>query len=217
MKIPRSFSLLTLLLLTSVVALAIVVYSTRTELSQLKTLNEKLSQQTGFIEINDPTQLHIRKLRYNVPMTFNFQVYAPRGQSYALKIGEGIVNKESGYPPLVIAGKIEGGEDQGTVILNLRRIGTGWILRDFGEFNDMGGAFCDDSERFHWLEQNLETSFSMIGQNHGSTETFDASSSVTLWQRSENDGSGIGPIPKVDVENPRVFMIWLEPIGEIVE
>ena len=215
MKIPSSFSLLTLLLLTTIVAMAFAVYSTRSELLQSEMLNEKLVQQTGFIELADPTQLHIRKLQYNVPLTFSFQVYAPPGHSYALNIGEGIVGNESGYPPLIISGKILGEGNQGTVILNLHRIGSGWVLGDFGELSDTGNVFCDGGERFQWLALSLGKSFHSISrQNHGSLETFDASSSVILFQQSENDGIAITSMVNDEVVNPRLFMIWLEPIGK---
>ncbi len=71
-----------------------------------------------------------------------------------------------------------------------------------------------DAARFDWLEQALERTVPM-NDFHESVSNSDTSAAVVLWKRSENDPTDLEESTRVDVENPRVFMIWLEPIVKL--
>ncbi len=205
------------MLIAAIVALSLVVYSSRLELGRSRSFANNLVEQTGYIQVRDPSHLHVRQLRRSVPMTWCFQVLAPVGKSFAPNIGEGIIDNDTGYPPKLISGKIVGSGQQGIVTLNLRRIHPGndsaWILRDFGKINDMGGVIFSDAGRFDWLEQKLETS-PPIDEYHQATRKFDNSTPAVLWKQTVNDATDLEEKPLVKMENPRAFMIWLEPIAK---
>ena len=61
MNLPRSFSLLTFLLLSGFVALSVAVYSANTEVAETRELMRRQGEEMGYIEAVDDSKLHVRR------------------------------------------------------------------------------------------------------------------------------------------------------------
>ena len=80
---PR-ISILTALLLTTIVGMAIVIVQLWREVGPLRADNKRLNEERGTLVIGDPTQLHAIKIpgRFAGEGRQSFRVYVPPGQTY---------------------------------------------------------------------------------------------------------------------------------------
>ncbi len=100
---PR-FSLLTLLLVISIVALAATVVVQRRnlrplmiELGALREENGALRTEVGALSIGDPTKLHVIAVPVEGQYVWKWRVWVPAGQSVAVRVRHGAI-PEKGVP-----------------------------------------------------------------------------------------------------------------------
>lgn len=227
----RSYSLLTLLLIVTICGLAVAVFVSNQRFSKIQKQFSELSTQTGIIQIDDDTQVYVRRLHQPAPLVFTYQLVVPAGKRFMLNIGEGFASQNK---PLEIlnSSEISGPRPgfnhpvQRTISIYLQNTRNGWYAgyenaggsgrRSFGISAD--GARND---RLDWIEKivelNMEFSNPPPGFQH-KVQAFDPQKSISLCLISENTQTPNRltgqPAPKV--ENPRTFAIWLEPIEDQV-
>jgi len=81
---PVRFSILTLLLLTAIVALTITVVQFYRELTPLRAEVKQLRDETGQLTIEDPTKTHAIRLPTENDEPRRYRVYLPPGRTYSL-------------------------------------------------------------------------------------------------------------------------------------
>ena len=102
---PKSltrFSLLTLVLLTTIVALAISVAVLYRELSPLRAEVRQLRDEAGYLTIVDRSKFHAIAIQTGSPLVWKWRVWIPEGQTKVrlnTGVGEIPAANERNYPP----------------------------------------------------------------------------------------------------------------------
>ncbi len=91
------FSLLTALLVTTIVALAVLVVAQWREVGPLSTEVQLLRDEVGELSIEDPTRLHAIELATDDRETWRWRVWVPAGGAVAAKFKWGDVSR-TGFP-----------------------------------------------------------------------------------------------------------------------
>jgi hypothetical protein len=91
------FSLLTLMLVTAIVALSITVATLYREIGPLREEVARLRNEVGELNIDDPTKLHAIRIDTDSELEWKWRIWVPGGASYRLRGYGGQVPKE-GYP-----------------------------------------------------------------------------------------------------------------------
>jgi hypothetical protein len=232
MKSVRSFSLLTFLLFSGVVALSVAIYSANNEVKETRALMKKYSDEMGYITTEDDagSKLHVRRLGGYPQMSFGFRYQLPKKRTYTMRIGSGVIDPDTGFPPTLSRREISNDESQGTLIVSLQkmptRLGTTWTVQAI-DGNVLGTKTCDDANEFTWLQtylaafpigdgvgnfiQPFPTASVMIG--HQAVQTYEPDEVVVLFKKSEFHPSAVASLSPEQIKNRRTVMIWLEPIA----
>jgi len=80
---PR-FSLLTLLLLTTIVAMGVTVWRLGIEIVPLREEVGRLRDEAGRLSIDDPTRIHAVAVNMAEPDRYRWRVWVPQGRNYSL-------------------------------------------------------------------------------------------------------------------------------------
>lgn len=99
-RLRVKFSLLTLLLLTAIVALATTVVILWHEVGPLRAENKRLNEERGTLVIDDPEILHAIKIPrqlFAIDAGHSYRIYVPPGQEYLAYVKVNNVPKD-GYP-----------------------------------------------------------------------------------------------------------------------
>ncbi len=230
MKTPRSFSLLTFLLLSGVVALSVAIYSANNEVAETKAKFKEYGEEMGFFDVDDDTKLNIRRLGGYPQMSFAFRYQLPRNQSYMLRIGSGVVDPATGFPLELARREISNSESQGTLIVSLQKMptnfGTTWTIQHING-NSLQTKICDDANEFTWLQTYLAafptddqmgngsqffTNLPSAVEGHQTLQTFEPDKVAMLYSKGEFHPSAMDSIPKEILKARKMFMIWLEPM-----
>lgn len=98
MRRPRlRFSLLTALLVTTIVALAILVVKQWREVGPLRREVRLLRNEVGELAIEDPTKIHAIEIMTGDRQTSRWRVWVPEGEAVAAKFKWGAVSR-TGFP-----------------------------------------------------------------------------------------------------------------------
>lgn len=203
---PRSpkrvqFSVLTLLLGMTVVALSITVAMLYRELGPLREEVSRLRNEVGQLDIEDPTKLHAIRVDTEDELEWKWRIWIPEGASYRLRGHGGPVPKQ-GYPT-------DGGtiylRQAGEHVLRYR------IRRDprdgrwNGSLHTLTGSVGKDHQP--WVEWSSRTS---TGGGVGvTTRSFEIDQRVEIIRRRVSEKAR----SSANIEDPAVgFMVWLEPM-----
>lgn len=197
---PRlRFSLQTALLLTTIVALAIVVVMQWRDVVPLRAVVHRLRDEVGELSVDDPTKLCAIQVDTRDELTWKWRVWIPKGRVYRLREHGGEVPKE-GFP-----------QNGGTVWLRKpgENVVVYRIVRDprdgtwHGEMKAGSGGAGGNTQP--WVERPRRTSTADgVGT---STQSFEPDQRVELmrYRVSQAESSR-------QIEDPAAgFMIWLEP------
>ena len=91
------FSVLTLLLMTTLVALSVTVAMLYREIGPLREEVSRLRNEVGELNIEDPEKLHAIQVETDNELEWKWRIWVPEGASYRLRGDGGPVPKE-GYP-----------------------------------------------------------------------------------------------------------------------
>jgi hypothetical protein len=84
MKPPLRFSLLGLFALVTIVALGVSLYLAQTRLAKAEAEVARLRQETGYLTIDDPSQVHVIAVPTGDPHAWRWRVYLPGGHDFGI-------------------------------------------------------------------------------------------------------------------------------------
>jgi hypothetical protein len=193
------FSLLTLLLVATIIALSVTVAILYRELGPLRGAVSRLRAEVGELEITDPTKLHAIRVDAENDLEWKWRIWIPEGKTYRLRGHGGPVPKE-GFPS-------DGGtiylRDPGehVIIYRIRRDPRDELWK--GTLHTTGGSVGSDHQP--WVEWGSHTATG--GGVGSSTVSFDTGQRVEIIRRRISRAKSSD-----DIEDPAAgFMIWLEP------
>ncbi len=79
------YSLATLLLLVTVTCLAVALWSTSRELRELRTENQKYRNESGYLTITDPKNVHAIRIPQPGDSNWHWRVFIPEGRQFRLR------------------------------------------------------------------------------------------------------------------------------------
>lgn len=195
---PR-FSLLALLLLTTVVALAVVVALQWRELQPLRDEVRRLRNEVGELTVDDPGKFHAIRVETDNRFEWKWRIWIPAGARYKLHaVSEAV--PAAGYP-----------EPEGTISLSEpgEHVVRYLIRRDPRDDRWYGaltvGTTSVGKDRHDWVEWN-----STMSQSAGvsrTTREFEPSETVLLYRLRVADSDKTDEI----ADPAPGFLIWLEP------
>lgn len=199
---PRrpQFSILTLLLVTAIIALSLSVAMLYHKITPLREEVARLRDEVGELNVGDAKLLHIIRVDTDNELEWKWRIWLPEGASYRMRAHGGPVPKE-GYP-----------NDGGTIYL--REPGehvVRYLIRHdpsdgrwYGSLHTRTGSVGKDHQP--WVKWASRIS---AGSGVGSsTRSFETHQQVEIIRHrvSEKANSSTG------IEDPSAgFMIWLEP------
>jgi len=193
------FSLITLLLVTTLVALSITVVMLYRELRPLRQEVARLRNEVGELHVADATTLHAIRVESGNELEWKWRIWIPKGTSYRLRGYGGSIPKE-GYP--TSGGTINFLEPGEQVIrYSIRR-----DPRDgqwYGTLQTQDASVGKDLQP--WVEwPSHRSNAEGVGT---STRAYTAGERVVLIRHRVSQATSSGGI-----EDPSAgFMIWLEP------
>lgn len=193
------FSLLTLLLVTAIIALSVTVAMLYRELIPLREEVARLRNELGELNVEDPTKLHAIRVETDNELEWKWRIWIPEGASYRLRGHGGPVPKE-GYPT---TGGTTYLRESGEHVIRYR------IRRDprdgrwNGSLHSPTGSVGKDHQP--WVEWSSRTSTS--GGVGSSTRSYETDQRVEIIRHRVSQASS-----STNIEDPAAgFMIWLEP------
>ncbi|QEG20917.1 hypothetical protein [Mariniblastus fucicola] len=232
MKTRRSFSLLTFLMLATIAAIAVALYQANNEVADTRQMFKTYSHEMGFMDVDDNSKLHTRRLGGYPQMSFAFRYHLPEKQIYRLHVGSGVLDPDTGRPPDLLNQEVVNDESQGTLVVSLQQMltsqGVRWTVQVIDE-QTLNSTVLDDPHALTWIQVYL-AAFPTDGQLGsparfmGSTPQFveghegvlvsEPDDTVVLYQKSEFHPSAVASVPPELMSERQVFMIWLEPVDE---
>ena len=194
------FSILTLVLVTTIIALSITVAMLYREVGPLREEVARLRDEVGELDIDDHTKLHAIRVDTEDELEWKWRIWLPVGVSYRLRAYGGQIPTD-GYP--LDGGTIylrEPGEHVVRYLIRRDRRDGRWN----GSLHTRSGSVGKDHQP--WVEWS---STSSTGSGVGSTtQSFESDQQVEIIRhrvsRTANSSSTI--------EDPAAgFLIWLEP------
>jgi hypothetical protein len=91
---PR-FSLLTIFLCATIVALSLVIWRLYREIAPLRAENRELRKVTGELYVDDPTQFYSVQAPQPDKLTWRWRVWVPEGYRYGVRVARNSVPKEA--------------------------------------------------------------------------------------------------------------------------
>jgi len=223
---PR-FSLLSLILLTTVVALALGLFIAsmrhRAAMQQADDENARLKKQLHYLKVNDPTQVVATRIENRNPFLRRWRIYLPPGTRWRLGIFSGLIpsfgydidgatnRRNSHYPMMVDLGTETPPEG---VLLEagfFNHHNQGWVLQVTGPegvvpagvvtapLADNVATFLEGERRWQAIGESADV---QVGQSSHRPDR-----PIDLWRKlwiARNPPSGHKP----------GFIIWIEPVPE---
>ena len=227
MKFPRSFSLLTFLMVATIVAIAFALYQANNEVAETRAKFARYSEEMGFIDVVDKSRLHFRRLGGYPMMGFAFRYHLPESAEYVLHIGSGIADPKTGIPPDVFSCPLTCENEQGTLVVNLEQMPTNfgkrWVVDTIIE-DRLSRHICDDPIEFTWLQTYLHSfpeesgmsyrsAFNSVATGgHHATSIEAVDKDVILYRKQEFHPSAEKSLTDELLRNRKTFQIWLEPV-----
>lgn len=194
------FSLLNLVLMTTIVSLGVTVYMLYQEVAPLRAEVKRLRDEVGELHIEDKTKLHAIRVETENELEWKWRIWLPEGTSYKLRGFGDDIPLES-FP-----------EMGGTIYL--REPGehvVRWLIKHDPKNDRWEGRLHHDgssvgSDTQPWVEWgHWSASGSGVGT---STKVYDPDEQVELVRRRYTNEKS----PPADPKDPLPgFMIWLEP------
>jgi hypothetical protein len=192
--------MLTLVLMTTIIALSITVATLYREIGPLREEVARLRNEVGELNVEDPTKLHAIRVNTDRELEWRWRIWIPDGASYRLRAHGGPVPKE-GCP-----------HDGGTMYLREpgEHVVRYLIRRDprdgrwNGSLHTRTGSVGKDHQP--WVEWASRTS---AGSGVGpSTRSFATDQQVEIIRHRVSEKAN----SSTDIEDPAAgFLIWLEP------
>ncbi|QDU87601.1 hypothetical protein Pla175_09660 [Pirellulimonas nuda] len=200
---PR-FSLLNLLLLTTIVALGLTTGMLWREVGPLRQEVQQLRNETGKLIVEDPTRLAAVQCPQTDELSWKWRVWLPAGHNYLVRTAGddgGQVVPATGFIPSLSGQVLESGTEN-VIEYRIRRDLQTDVWR--GSVR-IAGQLRVTSGNHDWVDWPMRCS--KTGGVNGTTESQDAKNPMVLmrFQIAEVNRSDEIPDPA------RGFLIWIEP------
>lgn len=192
------YSVSTLLLLMTIVAIGISSILTARYIAAMRREHQKVLDQTGYIDVPDPTKVYVRELLCPAPETWQFQVYTPPGHQLMQGIGTDLLDDED-YPSRLRDESFFRQTGQTTFTISLYQNQEGiWRLAKYYPRNGSDLRLEDD---FSWvLEKKNRIHAGSGGQPiHGPVREYEVGDRIPLWILRDDEGN-----------HPGSLIVWLE-------
>jgi hypothetical protein len=206
MSRPRlRFSLLTILLVTTIVGLAVVVVMQWREVIPLRTAVRKLRDEVGALSIEDPTKIHAIQVRTDEKLLWKWRVWIPEGEIVDVHMLWGDVPR-TGYPKSRTSSRLEPGENWLTLKVVRDSANGIWMA----ELNRRGGGVSQSiPDEAAWFDWGGSVWFDGEGVGHSTrAETGHDRDFVLLRTRAAREADLVNRRPP-DRPLPG-FIVWLE-------
>jgi len=215
-KFRVRFSLLTLLLASATICLAVSHWHTSRQLATARAQLRQLRDELGYVSIEDKSKFHAVALESGEPNTWQWRLFVPKGVRYQWKIACEDIPQDS--PPSragVTAGSNEpywDADNEVLVTARLREADEGnWTLSVTSKIGDskhqMSGATLKiPREKIEWMSTVSATDGRVIG-SHG-TDVRAADGPIILLQRRACEKQPNGSYQPSAGPRPG-FMVWL--------
>ena len=144
---PR-ISILTAILLTTIVAMSIVIAQFWREIGPLRAEVRSLRNETGRLSIADPTKLYSIEVRTQVERAWKWRVWVPQGETAMVHVQWGKVPK-AGVPPSSGSIQLESGEHWITLAAAFDPKSNYWTSQLATETGSVGSMIQPDE---HWFD-----------------------------------------------------------------
>jgi hypothetical protein len=193
------FSLLTLLLVTAIVALSVTVAMLYRELGPLRAEVVRLRNEVGELHVNDPAKLHAIRVETDSELEWKWRIWLPEGATYRLR-GEGGPVPETGFP--ATGGTMylrEPGEHVIRYVIRRDPRDGKW----YGSLHAQNGSVGKDLQP--WVEWGSRTSTSSGVERR--TQSFHPDETVVLIRHRVSQKDSSEKMEKA----AEGLMVWLEP------
>lgn len=227
----RSFSLLTFLLVSGVAALSVAIYSANKDVAEMKATMERQGKEMGFLDVDDDSMLHVRRLGGYPQLSFAYRYQLPKDTQYSICVGSGTTDPETGLPEKVLLKHTLGNEKpEGIFVVSLAKMptnkGVTWSV-ELIDNQALHRVNCVNSREFDWLQTYLAafptddqvgngmtffTTNPGIVQWHGDIQSFEADELNVIYSKGEYHPSALASAPPELLKNRKTIAIWLEPI-----
>lgn len=144
---PR-ISLLNAILLTAIIAMAIVIAQFWREIGPLRAEVRSLRNETGRLSIDDPTRLYAIEVRTQAERTWKWRVWVPQGETAMVSVQWGKVPK-AGVPRSSGSIQVESGEHWITLSAAFDPKASYWTSQLATETGSVGSMIQPDE---HWFD-----------------------------------------------------------------
>jgi len=215
-KLRVRFSLLSFLLASATICLAVSHWHTSWQLATARVERRKLRDELGYLSIEDRAKFHAVALESGTPNTWQWRLFVPKGGRYKWNISCDEIPQKS--PPaqagitatsnepywetaneVVVTARLREGEDGNWTLSVTSKIGD-------SQHQMSGGTLKIPREKIAWMSSVSSTDGRVLGSR--GTEVREVDGPIILLQRraceKQPDGSyqpSNGPMPG--------FMIWL--------
>jgi hypothetical protein len=191
------FSLLTVLLLTAIAAMALVIALFWHEIGPLRTEVRQLRNEVGKLTIDDTAKPAVILVHSNTPFTWKWRIWVPAGHSYRVRWCDAAIPR-IGFPTAA----------NGTLALDGPReyVVTYRIQDDGWSTLDAAGETVRGNQQnwVAWPSRSIE------GESVDErTETYDLGKPIVLIRMRVSNQNGSVPTMADPADG---FMIWIEPI-----
>ncbi len=192
------YSISSILLIVAMVAIVVSTIVHRSAIEELERQRREIAQQTGYIEVKDPTQVHVRELFCPAPRTWQVQVYTPPGHQLMAGIGADL-HADEDYPQRLLIETYFRRTGQTTMTISLYRDKGGrWRFTTYYPHNGTDLVLSDGD--FSWVFDRVTNSGSGGEPLHGPVRTYAADTRIPLVVLRDEQHSAAGSL-----------MVWLEP------
>jgi len=215
-KLRVRFSLLSFLLASAAICLAVSHWHTSWQLATARVELRKLRDELGYLSIEDRTKFHAVALESGTPNTWQWRLFVPKGARYQWNIACDEIPKNS--PPSQTGMSAVSYEpywetaNEVVVTARLREAGEGnWTLSVTSRIGDskhqMSGATLKiPPDKIEWMSAVSSFDGQVIGSR--GTEVCDADGPIILLQRRACEKQPNGSYQSSDEPMPG-FMVWL--------
>ncbi len=199
------FSVAAVLLVLAAVGVVLSTLLNHWQIAEVERQRDEIMEQTGYIDIRDPTKVYVRELFCPAPETWQVQVYTPPGHELMAGVGVDLPGDEN-YPRDLLNESYFRRNGQTTITISIFKDRLDrWRVSMYYAFN--GSNMIVSKGDFSWLaERDSRINAGSGGEPlHGPVREYEPDQRVPLFLLRNDDAT---------VETRDTFgslIVWLEP------
>ena len=202
--IKTRYSVSTLLLITTVVAMLFSTILTCRYIAHLKHHQQEVMKQTGYIDVVDPSKVYVRNLFCFFNETWKIEIYTPF--EHELMWGIGTELDDEHYPTRLLGESYFRRSGQTTITISLfNDRNDRWRISRYYPYN--GSNLIIPHGDFSWvLQREYRINAGNGGEPvHGKVRVYDIDERIPIFVLKDEDGS------RNSMDTSGSIMVWFEP------